>query len=224
MNRLVNFAIPSLLLLAHVTYASTTPPSFPVDSVGVERKDGKRFVLHRVDQGQTLYAVARRYNSTVDAIKSANPDLTDNSVRYDQLLRVPVADVTLSRKEQRDAEKALKKEEKEKQKVAKEAEEVTAEDIKNALRPDTKAKPKPEKVAEKPVSSRPTGPSTTGIHVVETGQTLYSLAVRYSVTMADIRDLPVMTQADAKAIGFAGFNNVPHKVIDLPDGPFTISA
>jgi len=42
--------------------------------------------------------------------------------------------------------------------------------------------------------------------------------------MPDIRDLPVMTQADAKAIGFAGFNNVPHKVIDLPDGAFTISA
>jgi len=41
--------------------------------------------------------------------------------------------------------------------------------------------------------------------------------------MSDIRDLPVMTEADAKAIGFATFNNVPHKVIDLPDGAFTIS-
>ncbi|MHA0337486.1 hypothetical protein [Sphingomonas aquatilis] len=41
--------------------------------------------------------------------------------------------------------------------------------------------------------------------------------------MADIRDLPVMTEADAKALGFAGFNNVPHKPIDLPDGPFTIT-
>ncbi len=41
--------------------------------------------------------------------------------------------------------------------------------------------------------------------------------------MADIRDLPVMTEADAKALGFAGFNDVPHKVIDLPDTAFTIS-
>ena len=41
--------------------------------------------------------------------------------------------------------------------------------------------------------------------------------------MPDIRDLPVMTQADATSIGFAGFNDVPHKVIDLPDGAFTIS-
>jgi len=42
--------------------------------------------------------------------------------------------------------------------------------------------------------------------------------------MSDIRDLPVMSKADAEAIGFAGFNDVPHKVIDLPDGDFTISA
>jgi len=42
--------------------------------------------------------------------------------------------------------------------------------------------------------------------------------------MPDIRDLPVMTKADAEAVGFAGFNDVPHKVIDLPDGDFTISA
>ncbi len=42
--------------------------------------------------------------------------------------------------------------------------------------------------------------------------------------MSEIRDLPVMTKADAEAIGFAGFNDVPHKVIDLPDGDFTLSA
>lgn len=42
--------------------------------------------------------------------------------------------------------------------------------------------------------------------------------------MADIADLPVMTKADAISIGFAGFNDVPHKPIDIPDGVFTITA
>jgi hypothetical protein len=42
--------------------------------------------------------------------------------------------------------------------------------------------------------------------------------------MADITDLPIMTKADAEAIGFAGFNDVPHKPIDIPDGNFTITA
>ena len=41
--------------------------------------------------------------------------------------------------------------------------------------------------------------------------------------MPDIRDLPVMSMADAQSIGFAGFNDVPHKPIDVPDGAFTIT-
>lgn len=42
--------------------------------------------------------------------------------------------------------------------------------------------------------------------------------------MADITDLPIMSKADAKAIGFAGYNDVAHKPIDIPDGYFTITA
>ena len=42
--------------------------------------------------------------------------------------------------------------------------------------------------------------------------------------MPDITDLPVMTRADAIAAGFAGYNDVPHKPIDVPDGAFTITA
>ena len=41
--------------------------------------------------------------------------------------------------------------------------------------------------------------------------------------MADITDLPVMSRADAVSLGFAGFNDVPHKAIDVPDGAFTIT-
>ena len=41
--------------------------------------------------------------------------------------------------------------------------------------------------------------------------------------MPDIRDLPIMTMSDAEAIGFASFGDVPHKVMDLPDGAFTLS-
>lgn len=42
--------------------------------------------------------------------------------------------------------------------------------------------------------------------------------------MADIRNLPVMTAADAESIGFARFNDVPTLPVDIPDGNFTISA
>lgn len=42
--------------------------------------------------------------------------------------------------------------------------------------------------------------------------------------MSSITDLPVMSRADAVSIGFAGYNDVPHKPIDVPDGAFTITA
>ena len=42
--------------------------------------------------------------------------------------------------------------------------------------------------------------------------------------MAAITDLPVRTRADAVSLGFAGFNDVPHKPIDIPDGAFTLTA
>ena len=42
--------------------------------------------------------------------------------------------------------------------------------------------------------------------------------------MADMTDLPIMRAADAETIGFARFNDVPHKAIDVPDGGFTLSA
>lgn len=42
--------------------------------------------------------------------------------------------------------------------------------------------------------------------------------------MPDITDLPIMSRADAVSLGYAGFNDVPHKPIDVPDGAFTITA
>ncbi|MCK8491043.1 LysM peptidoglycan-binding domain-containing protein [Spirosoma sp. RP8] len=140
------------------------------DSVGVEKKDGKRFILHRVDQGQTLYAIARRYSSSVSAIKSANPSI-GNAVRFAQVVRIPIADGALSRKEAKAIDKAIRKEEKEKDKEAK-----------NDTGTSTKTAERQNKEARKS-----SDPAKAGIHVVESGQTLYSLAVRYGVSQADLR-------------------------------------
>lgn len=131
----------------------TRPITTPLDSIGTERRDGKYFVLHKVTQGQTLYAIARRYNTSVEIIKAANQGLGDG-VQYNQVLRIPQPEPMLSRKEERAVEKAARKEEKREEKAARKAEK------------DDKS---------------------TDVHVVEAGQTLYSLAVKYTVLMADLR-------------------------------------
>ena len=129
------------------------PPDYsPVmDSVGIEKKDGKRYILHRVDQGQTLYALARRYGRSVADIKAANPDLSE-SVRYDQVVRIPIPSGALSRKEEKAIDKAIRKEEKQVEREAKVTNSANAPVPKNAKKTDD--------------------PARAGIHVVEPGQTL----------------------------------------------------
>ncbi|GAB3897939.1 hypothetical protein GCM10028803_16710 [Larkinella knui] len=143
-----------LLVTGWLTSISIQAHPILPDSLGMEKKDGKLYVLHRVEQGQTLYSLVRKYNTTVQAIKDANPGMTDN-FKYDQVVRVPAGN--LSRKEEKAVTKALKQEEKE---LKREEREVKQETVKEA---------------------------NSGIHQVEPGQTLYSLAARYGVSMEDVR-------------------------------------
>ena len=166
--------IPALLLLLSGSLQAAplrlTPSAHPsaADSVGIEKKAGKRFILHRVDQGQTLYAIARRYGRSVADLKAANPDLNE-SVRYDQVVRIPIPDGALNRKEAKAIDKAIRKEEKQTEREAK---------VTNSANVPTA----PGKSAKKTDD-----PARAGIHVVEPGQTLYSLAVRYGVPQAEVR-------------------------------------
>lgn len=59
----------------------------PVDSVGHKWENGKLFVLHKVDKGQTAFAISRRYGTSVDALKAANGGSAD--VKIGQIVKVP---------------------------------------------------------------------------------------------------------------------------------------
>lgn len=159
------------------------------DSIGIEKKDGKRFILHRVEDGQTLYSIARRYNTSVEFIQQINPSL-GTTVQYNQVIRIP-ATSELSRKEAKAQEK-----------VARDEAKVTAS---HPVKTDTEingnglykpnSSPRAEakaakqqadadaKAAQKIENDLKKNP---GIHIVEAGQTLYSLSVRYNVLVSDL--------------------------------------
>jgi LysM repeat protein len=128
------------------------------DSVGTETVNGKVYILHKVNPGQTMYAVMRRYKTTIQAIKDANPGI-DDQLKYDQVIRVPY--VAPQGKKQ-----------------------VAKEEVKEQ-------KPKEEKVTT--TTPEKAAPAASGIHKVEAGQTLYSIAVKNGVLMADIRRWNNMT-------------------------------
>lgn len=103
----------------------------PMDSIRTEQRDGELFVIHQVEEDETLYSIARRYGGSVAGIVKHN-DLEDNHIDIGQIIQVLV--------EKKD-------------------------DVSN--------------VAEQ---------TPTGVHVVEKGETLYSISKQYEVKLRDLRD------------------------------------
>ena len=138
-----------------------------VDSIGFEKVGGKIYVLHKVNQGQTMFAVVRQYGTTIQALRDANPGISD-AVQLGQTLRVPYTP--------RVSKKETKKEEAKKEEA-------------KAVVKDSKPLPPPPTTATTPTPAADTKVSVApnGIHKVEAGQTLYRVAVKYGVLMADIR-------------------------------------
>lgn len=141
---------------------TTARPESPLpDSLGTEVVNGKTYILHKVDPGQTLFSVTRRYGVAISDIRAANAGMSD-ALRAGQVIRIPYTP--------RKSAKAIAREEKAAAKEEKKRED-NKED-KNTNVPDA---------------------ITAGTHIVEQGQTLYSIAVKHGVLMADIRKWNGMT-------------------------------
>lgn len=84
--------VVSLFVAGSLAGPATAVPwaacSAPVDSIGTERRDGKTFILHRVESSQTLYGILRRYRISMADFKTANPGVSE-AVQFDQVVRIP---------------------------------------------------------------------------------------------------------------------------------------
>ena len=63
-------------------------PELKRDSIGLETINGKVFIVHKVDAGETLYAISKRYGVTVEQVITQNPD-ADAGLEVEQILKVP---------------------------------------------------------------------------------------------------------------------------------------
>lgn len=153
-----------------------------VDSVGVEKVGGKIFVIHKVNQGQTMFAVVRQYGTTIHALREANPGMSDQ-IQSGQTIRVPYTPKVAKK----DSKKDEKKEEK------KELVKAEVKETKPAA--DT---PSVATSTSAPSASSASALPANGIHKVEPGQTLYRVAVKYGVLMADLRKWNNLTDDNLK--------------------------
>jgi LysM repeat protein len=73
------------LVLSGLSFFS---PDIRKDSIGMETINGKVFIVHKVDAGETLYAISKRYGVTVEEIVAQNP-AADAGLEIEQILKVP---------------------------------------------------------------------------------------------------------------------------------------
>ena len=83
MKYIIKLCFINLLVLG---WAKTT------DSLTVKIINGKRFIVHRVDAGQTAMAVTRRYSITLTELIKHNPHIKPDKLKKGELVYIPVSD------------------------------------------------------------------------------------------------------------------------------------
>lgn len=71
-----------MMMSSMMSFASTQ------DSVGTKVKNGKIFIMHKVEKSQGLFAISRRYGVTLNDIIVANPG-SDKILHIDQIILIP---------------------------------------------------------------------------------------------------------------------------------------
>jgi LysM repeat protein len=83
MHKRIFFSVIGLLFLALGSGSAS-----PVDSLRVEYIDGKAYIIHEVDPGETLYSISKRYKSSMNAIADATPAVK-KGLHDGMLLQIP---------------------------------------------------------------------------------------------------------------------------------------
>jgi LysM repeat protein len=191
----------------------------PVDSIGVETVNGKVFVVHKVDDKETLYSIARRYGASVDAIRSSNPELT-STLEVGQIIKVPYTPKSKSSAPTASG-RTHKVAPKETMYSISRSYGVSVDDLKkwNNLT-DNSLSVGQELIVQKPSQSSarntevkstaaPSNDAAPGrTHTVATKETLFSIARQYKVSVAQIRSWNSL-QSDELQVGQTIYVSAP---------------
>ncbi len=168
-------------------------PDVQPDSVGAEIINGKVFVIHRVEEKETLYAISRRYGVTVNQILEYNAT-ADAGLEVGQLVKVPYVPRSKPQAQQGNIHRVT---ERETLFSISRLYTVTVDELMqwNNLSDPSLAVGQ-ELVIKKsmstplPVSSQPLPEmqSVQSFHTVAPKETLFSIARQYGVTVQQIRE------------------------------------
>ncbi|MCU0431352.1 MAG: LysM peptidoglycan-binding domain-containing protein [Cytophagaceae bacterium] len=192
----------TLLLL--LFFHSLLSYALPLDSIGVEKKNGKVYIIHKVEAKESLYSIARKYGVKVDDIKRANPNVNAEELKTGQTILVPSkysTESTANKESQSDKIHVVKKGEsyfKISQKYKVDMDLIKKANQNKELKTGDKIKipsPKAEAPKEKENNSvkKPTQTNEVSdgkqykIHVVQAKETLYGISNKYKVSVDEIK-------------------------------------
>lgn len=170
-----------------------------LDSLNVVEINNKKFIIHTVEKGHTLYAISKKYDTPIDVIKQYNPEVK-NGLSVGQLVKIPL---------KRNAKQAVKDEQlaidgnyliHEVRKgetvygIAK-MYEITQGDLKaenpgieNGISIGQKLKIPVAKIQKKDtVATMPAVVKSMPTHLVMKGETLYGLSKKYMISVDAIK-------------------------------------
>ncbi|PCJ67404.1 MAG: hypothetical protein COA58_03535 [Bacteroidetes bacterium] len=76
------------LIVLLIVFSSFSAFAHKTDSVGTRVKNGKTYVMHKVQKGDGLYSVSKRYGVSLKSIVDENPG-ADKVIKIDQLIWIP---------------------------------------------------------------------------------------------------------------------------------------
>lgn len=163
--------LPTFALIIALAVPAVISAQVPVE-VSTEKvvSGGRVYYMHEVQKNQTLYSIAKAYRVTVDALARENI-IPPNGIQTGQVLKVPATDQQASATTQP---------------------RPAAQQAPATNQPRTSAQPsRPALVSDVPgiaISGEKivSGGKTFYMHEVQKGQTLYSIAKAYKVTILDI--------------------------------------
>lgn len=71
----------------------------PVDSLGVEKRNGKTLVQHKVEKGETLFSILKRYDCSEKDFLAANATFIKNTmIAPEQVIEIPIKSKKVAKK------------------------------------------------------------------------------------------------------------------------------
>lgn len=197
-KNLIRFYLLVTVLLSSFSLA------FAQEEPVVKWKDGKKYIVHKIQKGETWSGIARMYKAPMKELQAINPKAKE--LKFDQSILIPFENYKKSQGAASESSGSIE----EKPKASKTDTKEKAQTVKSDSVPTTTAttKTKAEKAKEKATVKTKTKTilpdtikaynNTPKTHVVKPGETLYGIAAKYHMKFQDFAKLNSLTTTKIK--------------------------